>query len=417
MGIVDIIEDMAQTGHAPDEGCSLFGIGNDEKILRLQETYLKKRFSRGRSAEKFVVGPFGSGKSHLLNHLIEVARNQGCVTAKVKLNKNIDVTSNYYIFKELAQEIKAPNFKKGMKSLLLACADKVKSNAFEKYKSEETANEMLGFWISGLDDFDFELDIFGRVTKQAFDAHQKGNTEKFDYASRWLSGEFNNKEINKVLNVSRVSKSEQNLITKRILLSLYQLIKKSGFTGTVVEFDESEQGFPISSKKKGQLFSLFQSDINSISELKNGSVLVIYAITPDIVEEMMEFPALQQRIQDPLPNMGFENGNTLAPIIYLTRPNECTRKDIVDELTNIGKKLTELLYSEAESEVTVPKYEVISRIEEIAIKISNIDLSTSNRRAMVKATCATLIYLYNNDVLNDFDLKQFTEEEEDDEEA
>jgi hypothetical protein len=417
MEIIDIIEHMAQNGHAPDEGCSRFGIGNDETILRMQDIYLKKRFSRGRSAEKFIVGPFGSGKTHFLNHLIEVARNQNCVTAKVNLNKNVDVTSNYLIFKELTQEIRAPNSKRGMKHLLLACADQVKDDAFAKHKSEKTANELLSFWISGLEDADFELDVFGRVVKQAFDAHMKRNSEKLDFASRWLSGEFNNKEINKVLNVSRINKNEQNLIAKRVGLSLYQLIKKAGFTGTFIGFDEAEQGFSISSKKKSQLLSLLQSDINSINELKNGSVLVLYALTPDIVEEMMEFPALQQRVQDPLPGMSFKNGNTLAPLIYLTRPDECTRDDIAKELTKIGKKLIELFYSEAKDEVTVPKDEVISKIEDIAVEISNTDQSTSDRRAMVKATCTTLIYLYNNDILKDFDLKQFAEEEEPDDEV
>jgi len=417
MGIVDIIELMAENGHAPDEGCSLFGIGNDETINRIQETYLINRFSRGRSAEKFVVGPFGSGKSHFLNHLIEVAHNLNCVTAKVKLNKSVDVTSNYYIFKELAQEIQAPNSKRGVKYLLLACANKVKSDAFEKYNSEETANGKLSFWISGLEDSDFELNIFGRVVKQAFDAYLKKDKEILDFASRWLSGEFNNKEINKALNVSKVNKNEQNLFAKRVGLSLYQLIKKAGFTGTVIGFDEAEQGFPKNSKKIDQLLSLFQSDINSINELKNGSVLILYAITYEIVEKMMQFPALQQRIQNPLPNMGFKDGNTLAPIIYLTRPKECTRDDVANELTKIGYKLIDLFYSEVDNEVTIPKNEVMLKIKEIAIKISKIDQTASDRRAMVRATCTTLIYLYNNDFLKDFDPKKFTEEEENNEEV
>ena len=149
MGIIDIIEDMAQNGHAPDEGCGLFGVGNDDAIRRIQETYLKKRFSRGRSAEKFVVGPFGSGKTHFLNHLLEAARDQNCVTAKVSLNKNVDVTSNYQIFKEFTQEIRAPGSKTGMKNLLLACTEKVKNDVFEKEQSEKVASEflqVLGFW-------------------------------------------------------------------------------------------------------------------------------------------------------------------------------------------------------------------------------------------------------------------------------
>ena len=267
------------------------------------------------------------------------------------------------------------------------------------------------FWVSGLEDFDFELDVFGRVVKQAFDAHLKRNDEKFEFASRWISGEFNNREINKMLNLSRVNQNEQNLIAKRVGLSLYQLIKRAGFTGTVVGFDEAEQGFSISSRRMSQLLSLLQSDINSINELSNGSVLIIYAITPDILEKMMEFAALQQRIQNPLERMGFWEGNTRAPLIELTR----TTVDVANELAEIGKRLIDLFYLDegVKTEVTVPKEDVISKIKDYAIEVSNKDRSLSDRRDMVRVTCSTLIYLYDNDELIDFDFSQLNEDEKD----
>ena len=75
MRTLDIFEQIAETGHAPKFGCHLFGVGYDDAIERLRQKYLEERFERGKSAEKFVVGTFGSGKTHFLRHLAEIARD------------------------------------------------------------------------------------------------------------------------------------------------------------------------------------------------------------------------------------------------------------------------------------------------------------------------------------------------------
>lgn len=413
MEILNLIDAMAENGHAPDEGCGLFGIGNDDAIRRIRETYLKRRFSRGGSAEKFVVGPYGSGKTHFLNQLLETAQRENCITAKVNLTKSVDVTSNYMIYRELIRNLKTPRSESEMKGLLIACMEKVKDDILKNGQTEKDANEYLRFWISGLENYHFELEIFGRVVKQAFDAYLKRNDEKFEFAYRWLSGEFDNKEINKMLNVSRISKSEQNIISKRLGLSLYQLTKRAGFTGTLIAFDEAEQGFSINSRKRNQLLSLLQSDINSINELHDGSALILYAITPDIAEDMMEFAALQQRVQDPFHGMSFWDGNTRAPLIYLTRRDGVTRSEVASELTEIGRKLVELLYSAVGSEIVIPREDVIEKTKSFAIAISNEDLSPSNRRKMVKGTCIMLIRLYEDGELVEPDLGDDEDLEED----
>ena len=54
------------------------------------EHYVNQRFERGLSAEKLVVGPFGSGKTHFLRQMMEMSAQAGAVTSEVKLNKDID---------------------------------------------------------------------------------------------------------------------------------------------------------------------------------------------------------------------------------------------------------------------------------------------------------------------------------------
>jgi hypothetical protein len=85
--VLAMIERLAEYGTAPNDGCALFGVGYDEAFARLRSKYLEARFARGDSAEKFIIGPFGSGKTHFLRQLMELARDLDCVTAEVRSTK------------------------------------------------------------------------------------------------------------------------------------------------------------------------------------------------------------------------------------------------------------------------------------------------------------------------------------------
>ncbi len=105
--VIAMIERMAEYGTAPHDGCALFGVGYDEAFARLRSKYFEARFARGDSAEKFVVGPFGSGKTHFLRQLMEIARALECVTAEVTLNKDLDFTKSLIVYREVVRAMRA----------------------------------------------------------------------------------------------------------------------------------------------------------------------------------------------------------------------------------------------------------------------------------------------------------------------
>src|SRR5687768_15403794 len=114
-----MFEQLAEHGHAPAEGCSLFGTGVDGAFAQLRQRYLVERFARGGSAEKFVVGPFGSGKTHFLRQLMEIARELDCVTIEVALNKNLDFTQSLVIYQEMARQVRPPRSEtRGLRNLI-----------------------------------------------------------------------------------------------------------------------------------------------------------------------------------------------------------------------------------------------------------------------------------------------------------
>src|SRR5690349_9858359 len=123
-------ERLAMHGTAPVDGCSVLGVGYDDAFERLRRRFIIDRFDRGGSLEKFVIGPFGSGKTHFLRQLSEMARAEGCVTAEVALTRDVDVVNALTVYKEVANEIRRPDtMETGIRTLLAACISRVRESA------------------------------------------------------------------------------------------------------------------------------------------------------------------------------------------------------------------------------------------------------------------------------------------------
>lgn len=403
--IVEMIERMAETGTAPADGCSLFGVGYEEAFQRLKRTYLQDKFARGGSSEKFIVGPFGSGKTHFLRHLSEIAREFGCVTAEVTLNKDIDFTKSLVVYRELAREIRTPGgAARGISALLSMALHRISQRAGD---SAIGGDRLARAWLAGLEQADFELPDFGRITRQALDAQLAEDQVTFDACCRWLGGDFGDKALARMLSAYPISKSEENLYGRRAFLALCQFVRRAGFQGTVVTFDEAEQGLGVDRKRMDRILSMLQSGINAIADLKQGSVLVVYAFTPDLIESMERLAALQQRVADPGIGFGFFDGNTRAPRIDLTQ-----RGDTGKELEAIGRRLVELAMDDANWQLGASREEMLTVVRDLANEVGRDDPSSSNRRTMVKRTCATLLRAYESGVIDTAPLPNRIDEDE-----
>jgi len=388
-----IIERLAEHGTAPLEGCHLFGVGYEDAFARLKKTYLEGRLSRGGSAEKFVIGPFGSGKTHFLRQFMEMARELRIVTSEVQLNKNIDFCDGLVVYKEIMREIRAPGSNlRGVASMMRACRDNV-NESFSELPPDKI-DDARGRWIEGLRDTTFQLSEYGRVARLAFCALERKDEDVFDNACRWLEGEVSDRRLAKAIGVTPVAKGEQPIHAKRSLQSLFQLMKGALFAGTVVGFDEAEQGLSVDKKTRDRIFSLLQSEINAIADLEGASALLVYALTPDLLEDMTRYAALQQRIVSP--RAGFFQGNTYAPVIDLTE-----RGDAMQELEQIGGRLLKLVKPELTSAPPSLTKDLTGRITLIAKTISDSDPSVSNRRTFVRQVAWQLLHAMDNNSLPD----------------
>ena len=381
---ITMVERMASFGSAPDEGCSIFGVGYEDAFVRIEHKYLNEQFTRGTSSEKFVIGPFGSGKTHFLRQLMEIARDRNCVTSEVVLNKDIDFSRSIIVYSEVIRELRVPfSRERGIKHFLSASLEKVKSCSENKYIEELFVNG----WISGIDKKGFKLDMFGKVIKKALMAIVEEDDVILDMCCRWIEGDINDRRLSGELGIAQIDKSSNNLYAKRLMMSLFQFIRHAGFQGSLVCFDEAEQGLSVDKKKTDKILSMLMSGIESITNLQEGSALVVYALTPDLVDKMKNFAALQQRIMSPR-GRGFFDGNTLAPLIELWSDNP------LEDIRRIGNKLADVFYELLGEQISIRKEEVYKEINEIAISIVEENISGSSRREMVKATCSMLLELF-----------------------
>lgn len=397
LDIIAMLDRMAQYGTAPREGCSLFGVGYEDAFARLRRTYFETRFARGSSDEKIVVGPFGSGKTHFLRQLMELARELDCVTSEVGLNKDVDFTRNLIVYSEVAREIRAPHEPgTGIRSLLIASVAQVRAKAGGNIA---LASQLLTGWLAGLATASFELESFGRIARRAIEAHLIGDEDTFVAACRWLGGEFADRTLAKQLGLGSISSSEAGIYGRRALLSLFQFVRIAGFRGTVITFDEAEQGLAVDRKKVARIMSLLQTQINALADLQHGSALIIYALTPNIYEQMQHFSALQQRVADPGPGQGFFDGNTRAVLIELNQ-----RQEPLAELQKIGQRLIALLYEYAGNSLAIEQARVIERVNSLAEQVIAEDVTIASRRTMVKRTSTLLLHLYEDGVLDDLSI-------------
>lgn len=382
---VVLFEQLAELGSAPEEGCNLIGVGYDEALDRLERKYIQDRFNRGGSAEKFVIGPYGSGKTHFLRQVLERGRLQDCVTAEVALTKKIDFCDNLIVYREIVREIRAPGSdSKGIRAFINAGIDRVRSKA----PSSESSEDLLNAWARALSEADFELQSFGRVLKTAVEAHVRDDDELLHAACKWLDGDFSEKAVCRRLGESSISTSEMALHAGRAQLSLFQFAKFVGFRGTVLAFDEAEQNFATDKKKAAKIFSHLLADINALSTLRKGSALVIYAITPDVLEKIGEqLPALKQRLGDPNAAVGFFEGSTVAPTIDLTRRLADPEKELMQIATRLVSVFFETVHDAPKGEEEIFRSTLPERVRLVAAE----EASSSARRSIVKNVAEGLV--------------------------
>ncbi len=391
--IIDILKNMASTGQPPQEGCSKLGVGYDSEFAKLKKEYIEDQFQKGKSTEKFVVGPYGAGKTHFLRQFIEVSKVCGCATAEIQLSKAIDITKQLTVYKEVVNCLKVPGQNKfGMEELLRCCIDEVN----RKSPDPNSGSFFIDTWIAGLAASDLAEPRYKRVLILTIKAFVDSHNELSDAGIRWLEGDVSNRHICKILNgESPIPSVEQNLFGQKALFCLCQFIRYSGFKGTIVAYDQADEAVDVGKKKKDQILSMLRTESDARRQLtnNNASAFFMYAFTPPIIQDMNHYPALLSRIQEPDPRHNFFDGNVYSPIIDLQQPYQQKDTSLIF-LQKIGERLVYLFYKTYGKKIEKSREDLLRECYGWADEIDAKDQSIQKRRDMVKLTCSRLIQLY-----------------------
>jgi hypothetical protein len=387
-----ILRKIAQSGTAPDEGCARFGVGYDDAFARLRKEYLEDVFDDGGASCKVVIGDYGSGKTHFLRQFSEFSIEHGCVTAFVKLNTDIAFTDNLTVYRQVAKSLELPAVQeKGVAALLWALRDRLDGS----YEGADLRVHRLAAWVHDDHeriDLGFHERTFARIVRKAIRAMIAGDAEMARAAVRWLEGDVGEPALARKLDVGVVKSSETRLFGREALLSLFQLIRFAGFQGTIVCFDEAEQSINVNKAKKQQILANLRSTLDALSDLEDGSALVFYAVTPDVAEAALTYPALQGRLQDPAPGRGFWDGRGNVRAMKVDMDY---RDAPVLDLERIGLGLVAMLYNE-KGELASSRDEVEAMLRRVAEDIVSTEPRSSARRTMAKRTAFMLMELYDH---------------------
>jgi energy-coupling factor transporter ATP-binding protein EcfA2 len=271
------------------------------------------RVAQGGASFRLVVGPYGSGKSFMLQVIRNYALQRNFVVADADLSAERRLTGTggqgVSLYRELLKNMAirtrpeggafAPLLERWMSDIqgqVMQASELAPEHPRFAMLVERKAEETLRSMSALSNSFDF-----ARVLSLYWRAYQTGDDTKKEQAIRWLRGEY------QLLNEVRFDLQVNSMVTDKnwynylkLFASFFQLI---GYKGLIIFFDEAVNLYKISNtvsrnNNYEQLLTLF-NDINQGVAQYLG---VIFSGTPQLVEDpkrgLYSYEALRSRLQE-----------------------------------------------------------------------------------------------------------------------
>ena len=318
-----IIEVLGSSGTPPSRGVQYFNVGNQSLLDALDEYYLSSYLQDGGAAYKMVVGDYGSGKSHFLYCLRDIAWSKGFAVTKVDLSP-IETPYNdqrlvyaavarNLIWHEEASEISEerglPRFLEGTLRKFVIGADSTDTLSLELLNHPNYRGLIDTVEASFIDSQSYKNAIIGY-----FEALIRDQGDRLESLTRWLSGASTTPSDTKVLREISVTGKVSKTNAFRMLRSLAQTIRALSYSGLVLLFDEVDRMASIGGKAEKIATDNLREVIDRCRDELPGSMF-IYAVPPQFIHDIVpRYPALQQRVRAP---GRFSRANHFSPQISL----------------------------------------------------------------------------------------------------
>lgn len=326
-------------GNPPEYGFQYFTAGLDTYLNIIEEEYLKSFIKDGGSAFKMVIGTYGSGKTHFLYCIRELAWKYNYITSYITLSpEHTPFHRLEQVYKEIVANLVYPQppedllsgYNRGIEAIIKKWYDEKFQELSKKLTRDDIPSE-LNTYASSLGPY--ESISFKNAIKEAFIALSEKREEEFTLIMQWLKGENPLKNMLKDFKIfEKIDKST----AFKMIRSLTQWIREIGYSGIIVLMDEAEQIPSMSSKQKSLLLQNLRELIDEVGHANFKNTMWFYAV-PD--ENFLDgrsqiYEALRQRVS----TVFNTEINPSGVKIYL----ENIPMEPVELLKEIGKKLAKI---------------------------------------------------------------------------
>lgn len=335
-------------GVTPRIGLEHVVVGRKEEIEAMLDD-LDYHVATGGASFRLVVGPYGSGKSFMLQVIRNYALQRDFVVADADLSAERRLTGTsgqgVSLYRELLKNMAIRTRPEGgaFMPLLEHWINTVQEQVMRssnlspnhpefsrqvQYKVQETLRSVSALSNS----FDF-----ARVLFLYWQAYQTGDEEKMAQTTRWLRGEY------QVLTEVRANLSVNSMVTDKnwynylkLFAAFFRLI---GYKGLVLFFDEAVNLYKISNSisrnnNYEQLLTLFNDANQGVAQ----HIGLIFSGTPQLVEDpkrgLYSYEALRSRLQESRFTLN-ERRSFAGPLIRLDRLTNEELFVLLQKLRNI----------------------------------------------------------------------------------
>ncbi|MCA9952536.1 MAG: DUF2791 family P-loop domain-containing protein [Anaerolineales bacterium] len=313
-----IIEILGSYGTPPTRGIQYFNVGNRSLLAAIDEFYLSSYLQDGGAAYKMVVGDYGSGKSHFLYCLRDMAWERRFAVVKVDLSPTetpyndqkavYQAVANNILWHEPAATVSDES---GLTLFLQRTLEEVVDG---ELSLETLANPLYRGLIDTLEMASVDSPAYQTAVIAYFEALIREQDERLDSLTRWLMGENTSPADTKVLREVGVTGKINRPNAFRMLRSLCQVIRALSYSGLILLFDEVDRMASVGGKAEKLATDTLREVIDRTREDLPGAMFV-YAVPPQFISDIVpKYPALQQRVRAP---GRFSRVNHFSPLISL----------------------------------------------------------------------------------------------------
>ena len=375
-----IIEILGSFGTPPTQGVQHFNVGNQSLLDAIDQFYLSSYLQDGGAAYKMVIGDYGSGKSHFLYCLRDIAWQRNFAVVKVDLSPVetpyndqklvYQAVANNMIWHEPAEGVSDQT---GLTRFLQGTLERVVGG---ELSLETLQNPLYRVLVDTLEATPVDSTAYQTAVVAYFDALIREQEERLESLTRWLMGETTSPDDTKILRELGVTGKINKPNAFRMLRSLCQIIRALSYSGLILLFDEVDRMASVGGRAEKLATDTLREVIDRTREDLPGAMF-IYAVPPQFINDIVpKYPALQQRVRAP---GRFSKVNHFSPLISLEHLD--LNED--DLMLTIGEKLIPIYETafDAQLDHTVQRANAVI----LANVARDAFLDVSHRRLFVKS--------------------------------